>query len=54
MKDVQFDFSYYYLQAFGTLKKKLITALIIAVPDWSLPFELTCNASDFAIGVVLG
>ena len=24
------------------------------VPDWSLPIELTCDANDFAVGVVLG
>nr|GEU79939.1 reverse transcriptase domain-containing protein [Tanacetum cinerariifolium] len=33
---------------------KFIEALIIVVPDWNLPFKLICDASDFAIGVVLG
>ena len=23
-------------------------------PNWQLPFEVMCDASDFAIGVVLG
>ncbi|XP_024028191.1 LOW QUALITY PROTEIN: uncharacterized protein LOC112093618 [Morus notabilis] len=42
------------LQAFMELKKRLTTAPIIVAPDWSLPFELMCDASDFAVGAVLG
>ncbi|GJY56906.1 reverse transcriptase domain-containing protein [Tanacetum coccineum] len=42
------------IQAFQTLKKKLTEALILIAPDWDLPFELMCDASDFAIGAVLG
>ncbi|CAN6716413.1 unnamed protein product [Malus baccata var. baccata] len=40
--------------AFKQLKEKLTSALIIAPPDWSLHFELMCDASDYALGVVLG
>ncbi|GKA85111.1 reverse transcriptase domain-containing protein [Tanacetum coccineum] len=40
--------------AFETLKKKLTEAPILIAPDWDLRFELMCDASDFAIGVVLG
>ena len=40
--------------AFDTLKKLLTTAPILQVPDWSLPFEIMCDASDYAIGAVLG
>nr|GFB86338.1 reverse transcriptase domain-containing protein [Tanacetum cinerariifolium] len=36
------------------LLKKLTEAPILVVPDWNLPFELMCNASDFVIGEVLG
>ncbi|XP_073222429.1 uncharacterized protein [Cicer arietinum] len=39
---------------FQSLKNKLITAHIITAPDWSLPFEIMCDASDSAIGAVLG
>ncbi|GJS56590.1 reverse transcriptase domain-containing protein [Tanacetum coccineum] len=38
--------------AFETLKKKLTEAPILIAPDWDLPFELMCDASDFAIGAV--
>nr|GEW26631.1 retrovirus-related Pol polyprotein from transposon TNT 1-94 [Tanacetum cinerariifolium] len=42
------------VQAFQTLKEKLTQALILIAPDWDQPFELMCDASDFAVGVVLG
>ncbi|GJU84575.1 reverse transcriptase domain-containing protein [Tanacetum coccineum] len=43
------------INAFETLKKKLTEVPILVVPDWNLPFELMCDASDYAIGaVVLG
>jgi hypothetical protein len=32
----------------------LTSALVIQCPDWSLPFEIMCDASDYAVGVVLG
>nr|GEX66726.1 reverse transcriptase domain-containing protein [Tanacetum cinerariifolium] len=31
-----------------------VKAPILIAPEWDMPFELMCNASDFAIGVVLG
>ncbi|GJY52206.1 reverse transcriptase domain-containing protein [Tanacetum coccineum] len=42
------------IQAFQTLKKKLTEAPILIALDWDLPFELMCDASDFAIGAVSG
>ncbi|GJT31063.1 reverse transcriptase domain-containing protein [Tanacetum coccineum] len=53
-KDTPFVFSQDCINAFETLKKKLTEAPILVVPDWNLPFELMCDASDFAIGAVLG
>ena len=32
----------------------MTTAPIIRPPDWKIPFEIMCDASDYAIGVVLG
>ncbi|KAI5334985.1 hypothetical protein L3X38_025118 [Prunus dulcis] len=45
---------YHCMNAFNTLKRELTSAPIIMAPDWSLPFELMCDSSDYAIGVVLG
>nr|GEY22907.1 reverse transcriptase domain-containing protein [Tanacetum cinerariifolium] len=53
-KDTPFFFSKECIEAFQTLKKKFTEALILVAPDWDLPFELMCDASDFSIGVVLG
>ncbi|GJX03316.1 reverse transcriptase domain-containing protein [Tanacetum coccineum] len=39
---------------FQTLKKKLTEAPILIAPNWDQPFELMCDASDYAIGAVLG
>ncbi|XP_019229273.1 PREDICTED: uncharacterized protein LOC109210328 [Nicotiana attenuata] len=51
-KDVTFNLDDARLRAFEKLKKKLVAAPIIVAPDWSLPFELMCDASDHAIGAV--
>ncbi|GJZ52407.1 reverse transcriptase domain-containing protein [Tanacetum coccineum] len=53
-KNTPFIFSNKCIQALKTLKKKLTEALILIAPDWDLPFELMCDASDFSIGAVLG
>nr|GEZ86836.1 reverse transcriptase domain-containing protein [Tanacetum cinerariifolium] len=53
-KDTPFVFSKDCIQAFQTLKKKLTEAPILIAPNWDLPFKLMCDASDFAIGAVLG
>nr|GEW54226.1 reverse transcriptase domain-containing protein [Tanacetum cinerariifolium] len=49
-KDTLFFFSKECIEVFQTLKKKLTEAPILVFPDWDLPFELMCDASDFAIG----
>nr|GFA09891.1 hypothetical protein [Tanacetum cinerariifolium] len=40
--------------AFRTLKDKLTEAPILIVPNWDQPFELMCDASDYAVGAFLG
>ncbi|GJZ19745.1 reverse transcriptase domain-containing protein [Tanacetum coccineum] len=39
---------------FSNITEKLTEAPILIAQEWDLPFELMCDASDFAIGVVLG
>ncbi|GKC57220.1 reverse transcriptase domain-containing protein [Tanacetum coccineum] len=52
-KDTSFIFSKEYTEAFEILKKKLTEASLLVAPDWDLPFEIMCYASDFAVGSYL-
>ncbi|GKD97320.1 reverse transcriptase domain-containing protein [Tanacetum coccineum] len=52
--DTPFQFDDECQEAFDLLKEKLICAPVIVSPNWNLPFELMCDASDFAVGAVLG
>nr|GEX89684.1 reverse transcriptase domain-containing protein [Tanacetum cinerariifolium] len=52
-KNTPFVFFEDCIQAFQTLNKKLMEAPILISLKWDLPFELMCDASDFAIGAVL-
>ncbi|CAN6698229.1 unnamed protein product [Malus baccata var. baccata] len=53
-KDVTFDMNEECVVSFNKLKELLSTAPVIMPPDWSLPFELMCDASYYAVGAVLG
>ena len=52
-KEAKFEFTPECLKAYEELKEKLITAPIIVTPDWSRPFEIMCDASDYAMGALL-
>ena len=54
VKDTPFIFLEECLVAFNTLKKALIQAPILQSPIWGKPFELMCDASNIAMGAVLG
>ena len=54
LKDVDFVFDDPCLKAFCRLKEALVTAPIIHPPDWNLPFEIMCDARDYAVGALLG
>ncbi|XP_075473961.1 uncharacterized protein LOC142505020 [Primulina tabacum] len=54
LHDVPFDFNSDCLQAYENLKERLVIAALLVAPDWDLPFEVMCDASDTAVGVVLG
>ena len=49
-----FDFDEQCVQAFSILKNRLVSTPIVVAPDLDLPFELMCEASDYAIRAVLG
>ncbi|XP_074374763.1 uncharacterized protein LOC141715183 [Apium graveolens] len=53
-KDVTFKFNEECLATFEILKKKLTTTPVITAPDWGESFEKMCDASDYAVGAILG
>jgi len=53
-KDVSLTFNDECINSGEKFKKELISAPIISAPDWSKPFKIMCDTSDFAIDAVLG
>jgi hypothetical protein len=53
-KDIPFNFDEACHEAFQKLRSLLSSTPIMKPPDWSLPFEIMCDASDFAVVAVLG
>ena len=53
-KNVDFRFDKKCKEAFDKLKEMLTSGPIMKSPNWDLPFEIMCDASNFAIGAVLG
>ncbi|GKB46458.1 reverse transcriptase domain-containing protein [Tanacetum coccineum] len=41
------------IQAFDKLKRELMQAPIMTKSDWSLPFEVMCDASGYAVGATV-
>ena len=53
-KDSNFDFDESCKSAFEEIKSILVTAPIMATPNLNKEFEIMCDASDYAMGAVLG
>ncbi len=53
-KDAEFQWTESCQHAFDTLKEKLSVAPVLRGPNWALPFHISTNAFDMAIGGVLG
>ena len=53
-KDAKFLWDKRCQKSFEQLKQLLTTAPIVKAPNWQLPFEVMCDASDFTIGAILG
>ncbi|RVW30316.1 Retrovirus-related Pol polyprotein from transposon opus [Vitis vinifera] len=54
VKDAKFVWDEKCQKSFEELKQFLTTAPIVRAPNWKLPFEVMCDASDLAMGAVLG
>ena len=49
-----FEFDEACKKTFDKLKELLTSTLVIRPPDWNVPFEIMCDASDYVVGEVLG
>ena len=54
VKDAKFVWDDRCNRSFEEYKLLLTTVSIVRTPNWQLPFEVMCDASDFAIGAILG
>jgi hypothetical protein len=54
IKDNVFEWTEHCEKAFVRVKNLLTSAPVIQPPDWSLPFEIMCDASNYAMGAILG
>ena len=53
-RDTKFDFNESCKATFDEIKSRLVTAPIMVTPGWNKEFEIMCDASDYAMGAVLG
>ena len=53
-KDTKFHFDAACQSSFEEIKSRLVEAPIMAKPDWNSEYEIMCDASDYAMGAVLG
>ena len=53
-KDAKFDVDDLYRSAFGEIKSRLVTAPIMLTPNWNNDYEIMFDASDYAMGAILG
>jgi hypothetical protein len=52
--NVEFQWSDKCDVAFAGLKKLISTMPVLRGPNWKIPFQISTDASDIAIGIVLG
>ena len=53
-KDTRFNFDESYQSSFKEIRSRLVESPIMAKPDWNKKFKIMCDASDYAMGAVLG
>jgi len=53
-KETEFEFDEDCLKSFHTIKDGLVSAPVVRAPNWDYQFEIMCDASDYAVGAILG